>query len=57
MDILQEIAENVRYGETSRVSELVQKGLDDGLSWEVLLSKGLFKGMEVVGELMREEEC
>ena len=56
MDILQEIAENVRYGETSRVSELVQKGLDDGLSWEVLLSKGLFKGMEVVGELMREEE-
>ena len=56
MDILQEIAENVRCGEASRVSELVQKGLDDGLSWEVLLNKGLFKGMEVVGELMREEE-
>ena len=56
MDILQEIAENVRYGEASKVSEFVQKGLDDGLSWEVLLNKGLFKGMEVVGELMREEE-
>jgi len=56
VDVLQEIAENVRYGEASKVSELVQKGLDDGLSWEVLLNKGLFKGMEVVGELMREEE-
>ena len=44
MDVLQEIAENVRYGEASKVSELVQKGLDDGLSWEVLLNKGCLKG-------------
>jgi 5-methyltetrahydrofolate--homocysteine methyltransferase len=56
VDILQEIAENIRHGEASKVSELVQKGLDDGLSWEVLLNQGLFKGMEVVGELFREEE-
>ena len=56
MDILQEIAENLQKGEASRVGELVQKGLDEGLSWEVILNNGLFKGMEVVGELFREEE-
>jgi 5-methyltetrahydrofolate--homocysteine methyltransferase len=56
VDILQEIAKNVRSGEASKVAELVQKGLDEGLSWEVLLNQGLFKGMEVVGELFREEE-
>ncbi|MDP7285834.1 MAG: corrinoid protein [Dehalococcoidales bacterium] len=56
MDILPEIAENVRHGEAVKVSELVRKGLDDGLSWEILLNEGLFKGMEVVGELFREEE-
>ena len=56
MDILKEIAENVRNGEAAKVAELVQKGLDDGLSWDVILSKGLFAGMEVVGKLFREED-
>ena len=56
MDILQEIAENLQKGEASRVAELVQKGLDERLSWEVILNNGLFKGMEVVGGLFREEE-
>jgi len=56
MDILQEITENLQKGEASRVAELTQKGLDEGLSWEVILNNGLFKGMEVVGGLFREEE-
>jgi 5-methyltetrahydrofolate--homocysteine methyltransferase len=56
MDILQEIAENLQKGEASRVAELTQKGLDEGLSWKVILNNGLFKGMEVVGGLFREEE-
>lgn len=56
MDILQEITENLQKGEASRVAELTQKGLDEGLSWEVILNNGLFKGMEIVGGLFREEE-
>ena len=56
MDTLQEIAENLRNGEASKVTELVQKGLDDGLEWKVILDKGLFKGMEVIGNLFREDE-
>lgn len=56
MDVLEAIAENLRRGEASKVAELVQKSLDDGLSWDVILNKGLFAGMEVVGKLFREEE-
>lgn len=56
MDVLEAIAENLRSGEASKVAELVQKGLDDRLSWDVILDKGLFRGMEVVGKLFKEEE-
>ena len=56
MDILEEIAENLRKGSASKASELVQKGLDEGLTWDVILSKGLFAGMEVVGKLFKEED-
>ncbi len=56
MDILEEITENLQKGEASRVAELTQKGLDEGLSWEVILNNGLFKGMEIVGGLFREED-
>ena len=56
MDILEEIARDLRAGEASKVAELVQKGLDEGLSWEVILDEGLFAGMEVVGNLFREED-
>lgn len=56
MDVLQEISENLQNGEASKVSELVQKGLDEGLSWDVVLDKGLFAGMKVVGNLFREED-
>ena len=56
MDTLQEIAEGLQNGEATRVAELVQKGLDDGLEWKVILDDGLFKGMEVIGNLFREDE-
>lgn len=56
MDVLPAITENLRRGEAVKVAELVQKGLDDGLSWDVILNRGLFAGMEVVGKLFREEE-
>lgn len=56
MAILPEIAENLRHGEASKVAELVQKGLDDGLDWKTILEKGLFEGMKEIGELFRDEE-
>lgn len=56
MDTLKAIAENLRRGEVAKVAELVQKGMDDGLGWDVILNQGLFAGMGVVGELFREEE-
>jgi len=56
MDVLPAITENLRRGEAAKVAELVQKGLDDGLNWDVILNQGLFAGMEVVGKLFREEE-
>ena len=56
MDILEKIAESLKQGEASEVAGLVQKGLDEGLSWEVILGNGLSKGMGVVGDLFRENE-
>ena len=56
MDIISAITENLRRGEAAKVAELVQKGLGDGLSWDVILNQGLFAGMGAVGELFREEE-
>lgn len=56
MDILEKIAESLKQGDASMVSSLVQEGLDKGLNWEIILEKGLFKGMEVVGTLFRENE-
>lgn len=56
MDILKGITENIRKGEDSKVAQLTREGLDAGLSCDVLLNKGLFAGMEVVGKLFREEE-
>ena len=56
MDILKEIAETLQNGNGSKVAELVQKGLDEDLSWGVILNEGLFAGMEVVGKLFKEED-
>ncbi len=56
MDILQSISESLRDGQASKVKELVQKGLNTGLSCDVILNKGLFAGMGIVGKLFKEEE-
>ncbi|MFC1912074.1 B12-binding domain-containing protein [Chloroflexota bacterium] len=56
MDILNAITESLKEGQISEVKELVQKGLDESLSCQAILNEGLFKGMEVVGELFKEEE-
>ncbi|MGQ9674371.1 MAG: corrinoid protein [Chloroflexota bacterium] len=56
MDILQTMAEELREGQAARVAELVRKALDEGMDWKVIMDKGLFAGMEVVGNLFREED-
>ena len=56
MDILEQVAENLRNGEASKVADLVQKGLDEGLGWEDIMNNGLFAGMAVVGKLFKEED-
>ena len=56
MDILQQIAESLQNGQASDVAELTQKALEQGRTWQDILNKGLFAGMEVVGKLFAEEE-
>lgn len=56
MDILSEIAENLQRGEATKVEKLVQMALNEGVDWQIILDKGLFESMKVVGELFRDEE-
>lgn len=56
MDILREISESLQKGDAVKVSELTKKALDSGLSWQDVLDKGLFAGMQIIGTLFREDE-
>jgi 5-methyltetrahydrofolate--homocysteine methyltransferase len=56
MDILKDISENLQQGEANKVAQLTQKALDSGLKWDVILDKGLFAGMQIIGKLFKEEE-
>ena len=49
MDILQEISQNLQDGEGEKVAALVQKALDSGMTCDVVLDKGLFAGMQIIG--------
>ncbi len=48
-DIIQELNSEVQKGQTERVKELVQKGLDQGLLPMEILEKGLRPAMEEIG--------
>jgi corrinoid protein of di/trimethylamine methyltransferase len=48
-DILQELNSEVQKGQTERVKEIVQKGLDQGLVPMEILEKGLRLAMEEIG--------
>jgi 5-methyltetrahydrofolate--homocysteine methyltransferase len=56
METLEAIAENLRFGEASKVEELVQAALDDGVDVDDVLQGGLISGMTTVGILFRDEE-
>jgi len=54
MTELRELGEMLREGNASRVGQITQKLLDDGVSPQTILNDGLIAGMDVVGQLMRD---
>jgi 5-methyltetrahydrofolate--homocysteine methyltransferase len=51
-----QIAMNLAECNQPKVRELVQLGLDQGVSAKKILDEGLMKGLDIVGELMEREE-
>lgn len=56
MSLLETITDNLVQGEIYKVRELTQKALSEGISPDIILSKGFFAGMEMVGKLFKDEE-
>lgn len=56
MDILREIAENVRDGNATRVRELAETALNEGLSAPQILRQGLIEAMNVVRKQFEMKE-
>jgi|AACY02.16.fsa_nt_gi 5-methyltetrahydrofolate--homocysteine methyltransferase len=52
----EQIAKNLAEGNQSKVSELVQSALDQGVSAKEILDEGLMGGMGIVGGMMEREE-
>jgi 5-methyltetrahydrofolate--homocysteine methyltransferase len=50
MDILQQISDSLRKGDTPKVAELTKQALDNNLSPRDVLDTGLVAGMAIVGE-------
>lgn len=55
-DILKQITEKLYAGEKDAVAELTQKALDDGMTPEEVLNRGLIVGMDKVGVDFRDGE-
>ncbi len=56
MSILTEIGEALERGKRKQVVQLVQQGLDEGLSPQQILTEGLLPGMDRVGLKFRNNE-
>jgi 5-methyltetrahydrofolate--homocysteine methyltransferase len=56
VSVLEEMQENVVAGNESKVVELTQKALDEGLAPEKILNDGFVPGMEIVGRKFQENE-
>ncbi|MBQ1847229.1 MAG: corrinoid protein [Clostridia bacterium] len=56
MSILTEISENLQRGKAKVVRELVQQAIEQGVSPEDILNKGLLDGMNVIGEKFKKNE-
>jgi corrinoid protein of di/trimethylamine methyltransferase len=56
MVIMSEISEQVQCGKWKQVKELVQQALDEGALAQQILNEGLLAGMQVIGELFKNNE-
>lgn len=56
MSVLDEMQKNVVVGNESKVVELTQKALDEGVAPEEILNEGFVPGMEIVGRKFQENE-
>lgn len=56
MDILKKIEQSVIQGKFQETGGLVQRAFHEGQSSDVILNQGLFAGMDVVGDLFKDEE-
>jgi len=52
----EEIAQNLEAGQASKVKELVQLAVDQGVSAQTVLDKGLVPGMDIVGRKFKANE-
>ncbi len=56
LEILEKLSENLISGQDKIVEKLVQKALNENISANEILQKGLIKGMDVVGEKFKNNE-
>ena len=56
MDLMKQLAEEVRHGNAAAVCKLTEQAIQEGLTAQEILDQGLFTGMAVVGYLFKEEE-
>ena len=54
--ILEEIAQKVRSGKVKDTTALVQQAIDEGIPAQEILEQGLVAGMNVIGELFKNNE-
>jgi 5-methyltetrahydrofolate--homocysteine methyltransferase len=50
------IAKAILEGQASKVEELVQQAIDEGVPADQIISDGMIKGMAVVGDLFKRDE-
>lgn len=56
MSVLEELGQSIIEGRIGEIKEQVQKSLDNGMTAEDILQKGLLKGMETVGKRFAAED-
>ena len=56
MDILQQIAENMRKGNSAKISLLIKKALEKHTSPQDIIDKGLIVGMNEISYLFKRNE-
>lgn len=57
MEIFKNLADEVEKGHSETVKELIEKALSEDISAEEILYKGLVKGMEIISEKFKNNEC